>query len=129
MLTKREHNIIEIVIYLSATIFVIPISWNKRKCFNKATTINSKWKMICFIFSLALLFCHSVYLIIRFVPGFGYKQSDFKSIHLSMILHTIFMITAAIIFVVQVTTLFYSEELSAFINQLLSFNKIQGKPY
>ena len=123
---------LEATISMAARLCTFPFMKNDRKdstqrCFNKFV-VRKKWRnFLPFLASLIVTGLHSIYAVIRFVPGYGYSPENFKNLHYSIWIHGILVASWITGGLMEVAAVHHADELVTLINQLLHFNRAHGK--
>ena len=114
--------------FLFAAITIFPFSWNSHS-FNKVpvTVTKSIWLRWVRFINAGLTGAHAVFVIVRLIPGFGYTQHDFQTLHYSVLLQVLMAIAFSTTAIMQLQTVLDPSDLVTVLNQLLHFNKTQGK--
>ena len=67
-----------------------------------------------------------VFLVIRLVPGYGYKKDELDNIPWNFIIHVLTLIPYVLVLVAQVAGVYCGQDLAMFVNQLFHFNRATG---
>ena len=132
MLTKLEEKIVHQYTYYSTITFTFPFDWDEKT--KRISTTNSKTKYYGVCLNCTLSALYSIFLIVRFIPGFGY---DFRNILSSntvetgtvalILFHSFSLLVQLCTFTLQLNSLLYAEEWAFWYNQLHGFKLTFGK--
>lgn len=129
MLTRKEHQILEFCGWFASVTALLPFSWNRKTSLNQLSEINSIWRRTIGHINIGVGGLHSGYLLVRFLPGFGYTREDWQTFPYPIMLHLLMTLAYTVTFIMQVQAAPKVKDLTYIFNQLLSFNRINGKKY
>lgn len=116
---------LEIYCNILSMLKIFPLDWINAK-FLKMAPATTIWQKLGAYMQVFMSCCHVTFLIVRFIPGYGYTREEFKSIHFSMIVHAIELTATGTVFVMQLAAINKGKELADLVNQLLHFNAANG---
>ena len=123
MLTRSEHRLLEFYGWWASRSALFPFSWDPNSFCTLSATKSIWWKIIGYL-NLALSALHVTYLFLRFLD---YTDQEYKGFDYQIVIQVLMALTSALVLLMQIQGTKNADTLAVIINQLLHFNKIQGK--